>query len=278
MHTLTEYLEDLKYNSPTIKRIFVELLLAELVNENYPEISDKDNINKLNFISEFISIYLDIKNQKFESILNIEILLHKYYEKSLGFKTIIESIFVKTFEKLGKTKIPWDNELDVEPIDRFIKIQDIIPFNFPLNIDSLKRERYSGLSDKRFSELKQEFTSLILEKNNPNIISVGILNSYANIDLPKVYDIIFDTRDLSKFIEQKTIVKWAINYRDIFHTDLWRGHHSHCLIEIIGEIPEIFNELPQNDGGMTSHKGIGLCTKYDWQFIKERDAYNSIFK
>ena len=154
--------------------------------------------------------------------------------------------------------------------ERYILVQDKVPFTFPINMDFLERNRYSRLSDVEFEKLKQEFNSFLKEKDNENLLSVGISYCYANVVLPKTYDIIFDTRDLTNFWEQKAIIRYAFNYRTLFHTDLWRGHHSHCFIEIIGNIPDIFEELPTNDGGRSLHKGIGLCTKYDWQYIKNK--------
>jgi hypothetical protein len=269
MINLRENLKELKFNPPRYKKKFVEILLSEIVNQKYDIQSVAVNEDRLNFMNEFIPIYFAITNQKFKEAAEIEPLFDKYYNKSAGFKIIIELVFINTFEKLFKTELSWDYELDIEPIERFTLIRDLIPFNFPETIDSLKKERYSNYSEQDFTALKQEYTSLLLERNNPNILSVGISTSYANINLPKVYDIIFDIRDLSKFIEQKTIVKCAYNFRTLFHTDLWRGYHSHCLIEVLGDIPEIFNELPQN--GFGEHDGIGLCTKYDWEFIKERN-------
>ncbi|MCR4029306.1 MULTISPECIES: hypothetical protein [Flavobacterium] len=271
MNTFEDNFERLRYYNSSLKRHFAELLLEEITNSNYFQTDSLANMDRLNFIDEFVPIYLDIKNQKFKSILKIEDLYNKYYEKSSDFSTIIKLIFTNLFDLFYKTEFPWQKELDIEPIDRFITIHDFIPFDFPENIDDLKRERYSRLPDEKFNDVKQEFRSLLSERNNPNILSVGISSCYANVTLPKVYDIIFDTRDLSKFIEQKTIIKFAYNFRVIFHTNLSKGHHSHCLIEVIGQIPEIFNELPQNGKG--EHHGIGLCTQYDWQFIKQRQNY-----
>jgi hypothetical protein len=101
------------------------------------------------------------------------------------------------------------------------------------------------------------------------LLSIYIHRAYGNIPLPKTYEIIFDVMDTTRNWEVKSAVRYAFNYRDFFHTDLWRGHHSHCYVEIIGAIPPIFDELQDiliRDS--KEHRGIGLCTRYDWQFIK----------
>jgi hypothetical protein len=270
MATFQEKFDELAYWHPTIKKKFAKLLVSELIDPKYliPDIALTSNKN--DFLQGFLPIYLDIVDQKFNSILKTEILFNEFCKKSVELENFLTTIFETVFVKLDNLNISWDNEQDIEPIERHILIQDKIPFDFPTNMEFLQRERYGKHSDIEFEKLKQEFASLLKEKDNKKLLSVGISYCYGYIVLPKAYDIIFDTRDLSKYWEQKTIVKYAFNYRTYFHTDLWRGHHSHCLIEIIGNIPEIFNELPNNDGGMTLHKGIGLCTKYDWQYIRDK--------
>ena len=268
MTKLNEHFDSIIHCHPTIQKKFVEILLNELTNKQYLIFNNDLIIKKLALIQDYVPIYFDILNQKFSFLSKLEPLFLRYCGYSEDLKTHLNLILINAFEKLAKEEISWENELDIEPIERYLQIKDTIPFEFPNNSDFLRKERYANYSDKKFNNLKQEFNSLLLDRDNHNIFSVGISNSYAAINLPKTYDIIFDTRDTTKFWEQKTVVKYAFNYRVVFHTDLWRGHHSHCLIEIIGDIPEIFDELPKNDGGCTEHKGIGLCTKYDWKFLK----------
>ena len=152
----------------------------------------------------------------------------------------------------------------------YLLIHDKIPFVFPENDSFLKREKYSRLTDDEFAILNHEFNSFLKEKENPNLLSLGIGYCYGDIKLPQVYDVIFDTVDRTRYWEQKTIARYAFNYRTHFHTDLWKGHSAHCFIEIIGSIPEIFDEFPENNGGLTLHKGIGLCTNEEWFYLKNR--------
>lgn len=271
MTTLQERFDSLAYYNPTIKKQFVRLLVSELIDSKDLTSDIEFVAYKNDFLNRFLPIYFNIVDQKFSSVEKTGILFNEFCEKSVGFKNFLTVIFETVFFKLGNLKISWDNEQDIEPIERYILIQDKIPFSFPSNIEFLKREKYEKHSDAEFEKLKQEFSTLVKEKDNEKLLSVGISYCYGNIVLPKTYDIIFDISDMTTYWEQKTIVKYAFNYRNYFHTDLWRGHHSHCLIEVIGEIPEIFNELPNNDGGLTLHKGIGLCTKFDWQYIKNKN-------
>lgn len=161
------------------------------------------------------------------------------------------------------------SEEQILPENRFLIIDSQYDFEFPKSIDELKRERYPKKNDSEFDFIKQEFESFIRESDNPNLISVGMFQSYADINLPKTYDVIFDIRDKNRYWYQKTIVKYAYNYKDIFHADLWQGHSSHLIIEIIGKPPILFNELQINHKG-SSKTWIGLCSKYDWEIIKSK--------
>ena len=270
MTALQDKFDTLAHWHSTIKKQFARLLVSELIDTKYLTADIELTTSKNDLLSNFLPIYFDTVDQKYSSLLKTEILFNEFCQKSVELKSLLTKVFEAVFDKLDNLKISWDKEQDIEPIERYILIQDKIPFNFPTSIEFLRREKYGKHTDAEFENLKQEFGSLLMEKDNKKLLSVGISYCYGYIVLPKTYDIIFDTRDLTKYWEIKTIVKYAFNYRTYFHTDLWRGHHSHCLIEIIGHIPYIFNELPNNDGGITLHKGIGLCTKYDWQYIKNK--------
>ena len=161
------------------------------------------------------------------------------------------------------------SEEQILPENRFLFIDSLYDFKFPKSINELNRKRYSKKTDAEFELIKQEFESFIRENENPNLISVGIFQSYADINLPKTYEVIFDIKDKNRFWYQKTIIKYAYNYKDIFHTDLWQGHSSHLIIEVIGKSPSIFSELQINHSG-NSKALIGLCSKFDWEIIKSK--------
>ena len=160
-------------------------------------------------------------------------------------------------------------EEEITPEERYLLIDTIYTFEFPKLVNDLKRDRYPKKSDEEFNLIKQEFESFIRENTNPNLISVGMFKSYADISLPKVYDIIFDFKNKERFWKQKTIVKYAYNYKDIFHCDLWQGHSSHLIIEIIGKPPILFDELQINHMG-NNKTWIGLCSEFDWKTIKNK--------
>lgn len=158
-------------------------------------------------------------------------------------------------------------EDEISPKERYLTIDCLIPFEFPVSISDLKRERYSKKTDSEFETLLQDFTLFIEESNSSNFLSVGMYRSYANIDLPKTYNIIFDTNDKTRFWKGDIILKYAYNYTDIFHTDLWYGHSSHLIIEANEKFPSIFDELSFSHREK-SKTIIGLCCEEDWSFIQ----------
>lgn len=72
----------------------------------------------------------------------------------------------------------------------------------------------------------------------------------------KFMKFIFDLHNKDRFWKQKTIVKYAYNFKDVFHADLWRGHSSHLIIEVIGKPPELFEELPIDHKKISDKKTV----------------------
>lgn len=164
------------------------------------------------------------------------------------------------FIKFGEDKI--------SPEERYLIIDCLAPFKFPTSANDLKRERYTKSTDAEFEVLLRDFNLFIEESNSSNFLSVGMYKSYANIDLPKTYNIIFDINDKKRVWKEDIIVKYAYNYRDIFHTDLWYGHSSHLIIEANKKFPQIFEEL-SSPPLQKSRTLIGVCDQNDWSIIQK---------
>ena len=259
------------------KSAFIDLLLSEITIMNRSIWSDDsidmtEKINGLKWSNELVhriqNIQFELKrqvdNKALERVFNNII---DYGKESITLKAHLAPCLISSYERFQRLDISWDYELNIDPKDRFLQIWDEIPFKFDNPTSILSIEKYDKINDEQFNALQQEYETLKTDWNLGNLLSVGIAYSYSDIQLPKTYDIVFDKQNPERFWEVKVVIKYAFNFRTFFHTDLWRGHHSHCLIEIIGERPEIFDELPKNDGGRTTHKGICLCNKYDWEYI-----------
>lgn len=160
------------------------------------------------------------------------------------------------------------SENKISPEERYLIIDCLIPFKFPTSTSDLKKERYPRKTEPEFEALLQDFNLFIEENNNSNFLSVGMFKSYANIDLPKTYNIIFDINDKKRFWKEDIVVKYAYNYKDIFHLDLWYGHSSHLIIKAKKKLPQIFEELSPNPR-QQSKTIIGLCNQNDWEFIQK---------
>ena len=150
-----------------------------------------------------------------------------------------------SWERFKNIEKKYEFELDIESDKRFLILTS--------KVDSHPQTRHRTQNGK-----SHEINNLYM--------NVVVNYCYANIELPKCYEIIFDIKNKSNFWESKVIIHTSENSRKI-HWDLWRGHSALCQIEFINSIPPIIDELPFNDGGMTQHRGIGLCSKYDWRNI-----------
>jgi len=275
---LSEAFKDLLFSDISIKKEFIAYFLEEVTETNTLILhniscSDNDKIELIksntNLLLYLLKLAKALKNYNADVFVNLEAEIIEYSNLDSTYSNLLKNAFQNALSKLESTEMSWEFENNIDPANRYLRILNQIPFDIYKDSKSLKRQSYENLTDEKFKRINQEFKSIIKEVHNENVLSVGISYSYANINLPKTYDIIFDTRDYTKFWKQKTIVKGAFNYRDIFHPDLWKGHHSHCIIEVIGDIPEIFNELPLNNGGRNTHSGIGICTEFDWNIIKK---------
>lgn len=261
------------------KSAFIDSLLSEITIMNRSIWSDdsieiEEKLDGLKWSNELVhriqGIRFELNKQEdnraiqrvFENILS-------YCAESAPLKANLAPCLKSTVERFESTEISWDFELNIDPKDRVIQILDKIPFKINNLNARLPRDKYAKLDERKFRALEQEYESLKSDWVNGYLMSVGISYSYSDIQLPKVYDIVFDIENTERFWKTKTIIKYAFNFRTFFHTDLWRGHHSHCLIEVVGDEPEIFNELSENDGGRTTYNRLGLCSEYDWQFIRK---------
>ena len=275
--TFKEEFESLKYYDLRLKQAFLEFLTKELFSINKKLINSNSLTpkNKIEFLESsndlLNSVIINSNLNKIgnDIVKDLEVKINFELEKEDYYSSLLNKSLKNSFNNLNSLELSWKHELDIEPSNRFAIVNGLLPFDMYDESKVLDRNRYENISDEEFLNLNQEFKSIIDKVNNENILSVDLNYAYANVLLPKAYDIIFDVKNPKKFWKKKTIIKCAFNYRDIFHMELWRGHSSQCLIEIIGEIPEIINELTDvTIKGNKYHSGIGFCTEYDWNYIK----------
>ncbi|WP_133273648.1 hypothetical protein [Hymenobacter radiodurans] len=132
--------------------------------------------------------------------------------------------------------------------------------------DVAYNQRYLIIRD-RLGEFPPAYSHFKKYLTSPRWASVTTDYCYADIDLPKFYDYIFELNNPNRYWQQRTVVRHAFLYHHKINR-LEHGHAMHCLIEFPdNDAPLIFSELPINDGGVTMHSGIGLCTAGDWEYI-----------
>jgi hypothetical protein len=239
---------------------WIDIVISNSINGNFS--INSEQINEINLIS----IVCTKKDNNYDEPYK-DLLLKIAFQ--LNWKLFLEEDD-KGHQQLeiNYPEQRFDYELDINPKQRFLTILNRID-DKELQSITLKelslRFQDNNKAQEYFRIHQQEFFEFTSNRTNKKLFSFGISHSYANIELPKVYDIVFDIRDTSRFWKTKTIVRYAFNSRTFFHTDLWRGHHSHCYIEIVGDIPPIFDELTFDENRQLQ---IGLTTQYDWEFVE----------
>lgn len=133
-------------------------------------------------------------------------------------------------------------------------------------VDTLPIERYLVIRDKKLDVPPRypHFNSLLIASG---WVSVTVDACYADVRLPKVYEWVFELQNPGNHWPKKSIVRQAFAYGQQLDS-LVHGYPMHCLIEFSdAPVLPIFQELPANNGGLTMHRGIGLCTAADWPAI-----------
>ncbi len=258
---LSEIKEDLVNLSVSHKTLFINILLAEITVMNRcfwgdDSIDDSEKINGLKWSNELVHRLQNIqfKLESFDDHNTIDSIFDNIdfnKKQSNLLSSHIHPTVVNAYNRFNRIEHSWDYELDIDSQNRYLVI-------------------WCKILTEGNPGLKLQNNEIIDLKKRPNILSVAVDYSYGNIELPKTYDIIFDRNDLSRFWECKTIVLATENSRKI-HWDLWRGHHSRCFIEVLGELPNIFDELPILGEKTKTYPCIGLCSKYDWKNIKKKN-------
>lgn len=106
--------------------------------------------------------------------------------------------------------------------------------------------------------------------NNEIIIYCGF--GYCDVEIPKIYNCLFDAESLEKPIDLQATVKFVILNGLIPTRAIEHGHRTICIISFKNGIPSELNQLPNwNDLQEDNYKydKLGLCDKNDFELIKK---------
>jgi hypothetical protein len=156
-------------------------------------------------------------------------------------------------------------EVKVDSPNRWFRCQNFLPEDVMRRV---KEDVKVFMADRNKDDLYNE---LIDWRQRPNEIVVLTMYAYADIELPKRFDTVFEIENPDNFEEVSVQIRYAI-FNGYAPVDLISHGHKHILVlEFIDSVPAIFNLLqPFNDKTrMSASEGqLGLCSKSDFQAIK----------
>jgi hypothetical protein len=154
------------------------------------------------------------------------------------------------------------SEKDCEPSERFLIFSATVTSEFYL----------SELKERINIEEARAFRNRIEAKNE---IAVYSLYAYAEITIPKKFDIIFERENPNNFIETEIEVTNVLLSLAGFHIfeEIVHGHKHVCILKFKNEIPKILNLVNDiskciKEGSFKSAKELCMCQKVDFESIR----------
>ena len=277
--TLSELLEEARHLSTTDKTLFVEVLLSELPTMNRailqaPDADQNDILKALEWSNELNhrigNIHFELRRfEDDEAIPRLFANVNEHRKRSDLLAGHLAATLQSAWQRFTRMPRSFDHGEDISPEDRYLLITNQVQAHLPTREAILAY--YASKEDWRndIPALEQDIDHLLSRISKPQVHSLLVYGAYGNLTLPKTFEIIYNIDNKGQFWEQKSVVLAAINYRNCVHWDLWRGHHSHCFIEIYGEAPSLIRQLPPHDQIKKDSPRIALCSKHDWQFIRK---------
>ena len=280
--TLSELLEEVRHLSTTNKTLFVEVLLSELpiMNRAILQAPDADQAKILEALEWSNELNHRIGNIHFElrrfdddeAIPRLFANVNEHRKRSDLLAGHLAATLQSSWQRFTRLPKSFDHGEDISLENRYLLITNQVPLPealFPTREAILAY--YAGKENWRndIPALEQDIEHLLSRITKPQVHSLLVYGAYGNLTLPKTFEVIYNIDNKEQFWEQKSVILAAINYRNCVHWDLWRGHHSHCFIEIYGEAPSLIQQLSPHDQIKKGSPRIALCSKHNWQFIRK---------
>ena len=144
-------------------------------------------------------------------------------------------------------------------------------------LDKVKDQVKTFMVSKQKDELYSKFINW--QKKN-NEIAVLTLYAFADIPLPKQFDIVFQIDNPQNYTEINYSVTQGIFNGYISINELSQGHKHILILEFKDAVPDIFKILSDFDETKpyTNHKELGFCTKADFEFIRRKPKSDSLIQ
>ncbi len=146
-------------------------------------------------------------------------------------------------------------ETQAEPYERYLFAYGY--FSDEL-IAAYKEKCMTRHEGKPKSEVYQNFINWVRQENE---IAVFTLYAYADLPVPKTFDIIFQIDNPENYVKEEYMLTQSIDH----------GHKHLCILKFNGKIPAIMKLLDVELGQSTLNRnGLGFCSSIDFEKIKQR--------
>lgn len=135
-------------------------------------------------------------------------------------------------------------------------------------IENASRKGFDFIKDGSYVDKVEAFLKRPKSKND---IAVFTTYAYADIAIPRTFDVIFDYNNVDNYVESRFTVVYSFNYAiTFFYLFEWidHGHRHICVLEFENEIPSILNSLPNIQVDTSGQIRICFCQKQDFEAIR----------
>ena len=163
-------------------------------------------------------------------------------------------------------------ESDCPPEERVLPLISLYPES-KLPSREYIETNFSGrpiLSD--YADILENYYNWTLGENEV-IIYTGY--GYCDVSIPKTYDYLIFFKALEKNCRVSATVKFAFFNGRIPMDTIAHGHHTYCVIEFEGGLPEALKHIPNWSQIHHDYRNIGLCDKKDAELIIKKASGSS---
>jgi hypothetical protein len=162
------------------------------------------------------------------------------------------------------------SEQDCKPHERYLFTEEIFSDNV---LSQLQRDCISFADVKKDIEKGPSYFRFINWKRKDNEIALFTLYAYADLQIPKHFDCIFDLDNPDRFEVTDLILKQSIINGWFPIDSIMHGHKHVCIFEFKNELPNLFRELyvrtQISSRAPKDYFRLGICRQKDFREIKK---------
>jgi hypothetical protein len=160
-------------------------------------------------------------------------------------------------------------EKEIDPSKRYLLCDSVISDK---TLAIVKSDVRRFMKDREKDTTYHQFINWIPQQNEMVVLS---LYAYADMPIPKQYNIIFQIGQPENYISADFTITQAIINGWTSVRELGYGHKHIIIIQFPKGIPSIFDILPvfSVERNIRKEYQLGLCTKFDFESIRNNTSF-----